>query len=91
MKSGRRERISVPVHGNKDLKQGLQKALMKIAEINESELQNKTSELLSVCIEGWKKEMADIKENHYPKFGDKLPKELVDFLDKLEAKLNAAG
>lgn len=48
-------------------------------------------ELLSVDIEGWKKEVADIKENHYPKFGDKLPQELVDFLDKLEAKLNAAG
>ncbi|MCG8526807.1 MAG: phosphoenolpyruvate carboxykinase (GTP) [Opitutales bacterium] len=48
-------------------------------------------ELLSVDIEGWKKEVADIKENHYPKFGDKLPQELADFLDKLEAKLNAAG
>lgn len=38
MKSGRRERISVPVHGNKDLKIGLLKAVMKIAEINEDEL-----------------------------------------------------
>jgi predicted RNA binding protein YcfA (HicA-like mRNA interferase family) len=38
MKSGRRERISVPVHGNKDLKIGLLKAIMKIAEINEDEL-----------------------------------------------------
>ncbi|WP_424947210.1 type II toxin-antitoxin system HicA family toxin [Candidatus Spongiihabitans sp.] len=35
---GRRERISVPVHGNKDLKTGLQKALMRIAEIKENEL-----------------------------------------------------
>jgi phosphoenolpyruvate carboxykinase (GTP) len=48
-------------------------------------------ELLSVDIEGWKAEVADIKANHYPKFGDKLPQELADFLDKLEAKLNAAG
>ena len=38
MKSGRRERISVPVHGNKDLKIGLLKAIMKIAEINEDEM-----------------------------------------------------
>lgn len=48
-------------------------------------------ELLSVDIEGWKKEVADIKENHYPKFGDKLPQELKDFLAALESKLNAAG
>jgi predicted RNA binding protein YcfA (HicA-like mRNA interferase family) len=38
MKSGRTERISVPVHGNKDLKAGMLKAIMKIAEIEESEL-----------------------------------------------------
>ena len=31
-------RISVPVHGNKSLKSGLQKSLMKSAEIKESEL-----------------------------------------------------
>ena len=31
-------RISVPVHGNKTLKQGLQRHLMKIAGIEESEL-----------------------------------------------------
>ncbi len=37
-KEGRTERISVPVHGKKPLKFGLLKALMKIAEINESEL-----------------------------------------------------
>jgi predicted RNA binding protein YcfA (HicA-like mRNA interferase family) len=38
MKAGRKERISVPVHGNKDLKLGMLKAIMKIAEIDESEL-----------------------------------------------------
>lgn len=37
-KEGRRERISVPVHGNNDLKIGLLKAIMKIAGIEESEL-----------------------------------------------------
>ncbi len=47
-------------------------------------------ELLSVDLEGWKKEVADIKANHYPKFGKKLPKELADFLDTLEANLNNA-
>lgn len=37
-KTGKIERISVPVHGNKDLKMGLQRALMRIADIDESEL-----------------------------------------------------
>ncbi len=38
MKAGKKERISIPVHGNRDLKMGLLKAVMKIAEIEESEL-----------------------------------------------------
>lgn len=38
LKAGRKERINVPVHGNKDLKIGMAKAIMKIAEIDESEL-----------------------------------------------------
>lgn len=38
MKPGRRERLGVPVHGNKDLKLGLLKAIIKIAEIQENEL-----------------------------------------------------
>jgi hypothetical protein len=33
MKTGKRERLSIPAHGNKNLKKGLQNALMKIAEI----------------------------------------------------------
>jgi len=37
-KLGRAERISVPIHGNQDLKIGLLKAMMKIAEIEEDEL-----------------------------------------------------
>jgi len=36
--SGRRERITVPVHGNKPLKAGLLRYLMKLAEIEEEEL-----------------------------------------------------
>ena len=37
-KTGSDVRISVPVHGAKSLKRGLQKRLMKLAEIDESEL-----------------------------------------------------
>ena len=38
MTQGRNVRISVPVHGNQDLKLGLQKAIMKLAGINDDEL-----------------------------------------------------
>lgn len=38
VKKGNPARISVPVHGNKPLKIGLQKHLMKIAEISEKDL-----------------------------------------------------
>jgi predicted RNA binding protein YcfA (HicA-like mRNA interferase family) len=38
MKPGRRERISVPVHGNADLKKGMLKTLLKMAGIEEDEL-----------------------------------------------------
>ncbi|MBQ4106451.1 MAG: phosphoenolpyruvate carboxykinase (GTP) [Lentisphaeria bacterium] len=44
-------------------------------------------ELLSIDIEGWKKELAGIRSEHYPKFGDHLPKELLAQLDALEARL----
>lgn len=37
-KPGKSARISVPIHGNKPLKIGLLKHLMKIAEIDENEL-----------------------------------------------------
>jgi predicted RNA binding protein YcfA (HicA-like mRNA interferase family) len=37
-KSGQRERIVVPVHGNKPLKLGLLKHQMKIAGLTESDL-----------------------------------------------------
>jgi phosphoenolpyruvate carboxykinase (GTP) len=42
-----------------------------------------------VDTEGWKAEIADIRANHYPKFGDKLPKELSAELDAIEKRLNA--
>ena len=32
----------------------------------------------------------DIRENHYPKFGKHLPKELNAILDDLESRLNKA-
>ncbi|MYB51914.1 MAG: type II toxin-antitoxin system HicA family toxin [Acidobacteriia bacterium] len=37
-RAGSSARISVPVHGDGDLKRGLQRHLMKIAEIKESDL-----------------------------------------------------
>ena len=37
-KEGRRERLSIPAHGNQPLKIGLLRSLMKIAEVQESEL-----------------------------------------------------
>ena len=45
--------------------------------------------LCAADIEGWKKEISDVRENHYAKFGAKLPKELYDELDIMEKKLNA--
>lgn len=38
IKQGDTIRLSVPVHGNKDIKLGLLRALMKMAEIKENEL-----------------------------------------------------
>ena len=36
--AGHRERIVIPIHGNRPLKIGLLKSLMKIAEIHEEDL-----------------------------------------------------
>ena len=44
-------------------------------------------ELLSVDVEGWKKEIADVRANHYPKFGAKLPKALSAELEAIEKRL----
>lgn len=44
-------------------------------------------ELLAIDADGWKKELADIKAEHYPKFGDKMPKELLTELVNLEKNL----
>ncbi len=47
-------------------------------------------QLLAVDVDGWLKEVDDIRNNYYPQFGDKLPKELSDMLNTLEANLKAA-
>ena len=47
-------------------------------------------QILKVDVEGWKKELADVKENHYPKFGKHLPKELSDIIDQIQDRLNKA-
>ena len=44
-------------------------------------------DILSVDIDGWKKEIADIRANHYPKFGNHLPQELKDELAAIEKRL----
>jgi predicted RNA binding protein YcfA (HicA-like mRNA interferase family) len=38
MKPGKPERISIPVHGNKDLKTGLLNSILKIADVPEDEI-----------------------------------------------------
>jgi phosphoenolpyruvate carboxykinase (GTP) len=53
--------------------------------VSEADMQ----EILNVDIPGWKAELADVRQNHYPKFGDKLPKELYTELDAIEKQLNA--
>ena len=47
------------------------------------------AELCKVDTEGWKKEIADVRENYYPQYGDRLPKELYAELDAIEKRLNA--
>ncbi len=44
-------------------------------------------ELISVDTKGWLDEISDIRKNHYPQFGSKLPKELYSQLDELERRL----
>jgi phosphoenolpyruvate carboxykinase (GTP) len=46
-------------------------------------------ELCAMDVEGWKKEISDVRENHYSKFGSKMPKELLDQLDIMEKDLNS--
>lgn len=45
-------------------------------------------ELTKVDVAGWKKEIDDIRQNHYPKFKEHLPKELKACLDDLESRLD---
>jgi phosphoenolpyruvate carboxykinase (GTP) len=51
--------------------------------------ENDMKELLNVDIAGWKAEIDDVRKNHYPKFGDRLPKELMDELSAIEKRLGA--
>jgi len=47
------------------------------------------NELCTVDTEGWKKEIADIRDKHYAQYGDRLPKELYAELDVIEKLLNS--
>jgi phosphoenolpyruvate carboxykinase (GTP) len=60
-------------------------AIQRPEGVTESDM----AELLEFDREGWLKELKDIKANHYPKFGDKMPKELLAQLEALEARLKA--
>jgi phosphoenolpyruvate carboxykinase (GTP) len=60
-------------------------AIERPAGVSESDM----AEILKVDTEGWKAEIADVRANHYPKFGDKLPQELNAELDAIEKRLNA--
>ncbi len=51
--------------------------------------QGDMAELLSIDRDDWLAEAADIRANHYPAFGDRLPKELLCELDDLEARILA--
>lgn len=45
-------------------------------------------ELLSFDKEGWKKELAGVRTEHYSKFGSRLPEELLSELEAIEKKLD---
>ena len=47
-------------------------------------------ELLRVDLSEWKEKIALFRD-HFAKFGDKIPAELVKQLDALDARLNATG
>ena len=61
-------------------------AIDRPADVSEEDMK----ELLKVDVDGWLKEVEDIRTNHYPKFGAHLPAELSEMLDTLEANLKAA-
>jgi phosphoenolpyruvate carboxykinase (GTP) len=59
-------------------------AIQRPAGVSETDM----AEILKVDIDGWKSEIADVRANHYPKFGAKLPPELNAELDAIEKRLN---
>ena len=44
-------------------------------------------QILEVDVAGWKAELQDIRSEHYPRFGSKLPGELIDQLEALSKRL----
>jgi len=58
-------------------------AIDRPASVSEETLK----ELLAVDVAGWKKEIADVRENHFGKLGAHLPKELADELVEIEKRL----
>jgi len=58
-------------------------AIDRPASVSEETLK----ELLAVDVEGWKKEIKDVRDNHFAKLGKHLPKELADELVEIEKRL----
>ncbi|MDR2658399.1 MAG: phosphoenolpyruvate carboxykinase (GTP) [Spirochaetaceae bacterium] len=58
-------------------------AIERPAGVSEQDM----AELLRVDIDGWKKEIEDVRKNHYPKFGSHLPDELKSELEAIEKRL----
>lgn len=52
-------------------------------EVSEADMKD----LLSVDVEGWKKELEMVETDHYPKFGSHLPAELSEQIKALKARL----
>ena len=56
-----------------------------LADVSDADMK----ELLAVNRDEWLAELADVRTNHYARFGAKLPKELTAELDALETRLKA--
>jgi len=78
--AGTAKAIETPI-GNLPAEDGLD---MEGLDLDKEDL----ADLLRVDIEGWLHEVPLIRE-YYARFGDRMPSELVDQLDQLEARLKA--
>lgn len=59
-------------------------AIDRPADVSENDMK----ELLNVDKEGWLAELDDVEKNHYSKFGDRLPKELLEQIKVIKDRLS---